>query len=75
MNSYELGEAQPFNTFTLTKTENNDGHGKPGFFTSLKDGFVRAVGAVYTAFNNISVLSDLKEKNYEVKLSDFFGEQ
>ncbi len=74
VNSYEVGADDPFNSFTITKTTNDGGHEDPGFFTSVKDGFVRGIGAIYTLFNNINTYSDLKEKGYDVKLSDvLFG--
>lgn len=74
VNSYELGEDSPFNTFTIKKTSNDGGHEETGFLTSIKDGFVRGIGAIYSIFNNFSIYSELKEKGYDVKLSDFFGE-
>lgn len=73
VNSYELGEKSPFNTFTIKKTSNDGGHGETGFLTSVKDGIVRGIGAVYTFFNNIGICSDLKEKGYEVEFSDFLA--
>ncbi len=75
VNSYELGADSPFNTFTITKTSDDGGHKDVGLLTSVKDGFVRAIGAIYTVFNNFSTYSDLKENGYDVKLSDFFGKQ
>lgn len=74
VNSYELGEDSPFNTFTIKKTSKDGGHEEAGFFTSIKDGFVRFAGAIYTVFNNFNSCDDLKEKGYDVKLSDFFGD-
>ena len=73
VNSYELGEKSPFNTFTITKTTNDGGHEDSGFFTSIKDGVVRFLGAVYTIFNNFNSCDDLKEHGYNVEFSDFFG--
>lgn len=73
VSSYELGEEDPFNTFTIKKTTNDGGHKDIGFLTSLKNGFVRFAGAIYTVFNNFNSYDDLKEHGYEVKLSDFFG--
>ncbi len=73
VNSYELGEDAPFNTFTIKKTSNDGGHEETGFFTSIKDGVVRFLGAIYTVFNNFNSCDDLQEKGYDVKLSDFFG--
>mgnify|MGYP003299974739 CR=1 FL=1 len=75
VNSYELGEESPFNTFTIKKTSDNGGHEETGFLTSVKDGFVRGVGAIYTFFNNIGICDDLKEKGYDVKFSDFLGKE
>lgn len=72
VNSYELGKDTPFNTFTITKTDDAEKE-DVGLLTSIKDGFVRAVGAVYTIFNNFSCCSELKEKGYKVSLSDYFG--
>lgn len=74
VNSYELGEASPFNTFTIKKTSNDGGHEEGGFLTSIKDGFIRFAGAIYTVFNNFNSCDDLKEKGYDVELSDFFGD-
>lgn len=74
VNSYELGEDSPFNTFTIKKTTVDGGHQGTGFLTSVKDCFVRTIGAVYTVFNNFSNFSELKDKGYDVKLSDFFGD-
>lgn len=73
VNSYELGEESPFNSFIIKKTTNDGGHEEIGFLTSLKNGFVRGIGAIYTVFNNISSYFELKDKDYEVKLSDYFG--
>lgn len=73
VSSYEPGEDSPFNTFTIKKTSDNGGHEETGFFTSIKNGFVRFAGAIYTIFNNFSICSDLKEKGYDVKISDFYG--
>ena len=73
VNSYELGEDTPINTFKITKTTEDGGHRQAGFFTAVKDGVVRFLGAVYTIFNNFNSCDDLKEKGYEVELSDFFG--
>lgn len=73
VNSYELGEDVPINTFTIKKTSQNGGHEDTGFFTSIKDGVVRFLGAVYTIFNNFNSYDDLKEHGYNVELSDFFG--
>ena len=73
VNSYELGEDVPINTFTIKKTSQNGGHEDTGFFTSIKDGVVRFLGAVYTIFNNFNSCDDLKEHGYNVELSDFFG--
>lgn len=74
VNSYELGEDSPFNTFTIKKTSNNGGHEETGFLTSVKDGIIRGIGAIYTVFNNFNICDDLKEHGYDVKLSDFFGD-
>ena len=74
VNSYELGNEKPFNTFTIKKTTDEGGHEEPGFLTSVKDSIVRGIGAVYTFFNNFGIRSDLNEKGYDVKFSDFFGE-
>ncbi len=74
VNSYELGEDSPFNTFTIKKTSNKGGHEERGFLTSIKDGFIRFAGAIYTVFNNFNSYDDLKEHGYDVKLSDFFGD-
>lgn len=73
--SYELGEKSPFNTFTIKKTSDNGGHEETGFLTSVKDGILRGIGAVYTFFNNINNCDDLKEHGYDVEFSDFFGEE
>lgn len=73
VNSYELGEDTPFNTFTIKKTTHDGGHEKPGAITTIKNIFVRSLSAVYTIFNNLGTYSDLKEKDYDVSLSDFFG--
>lgn len=73
VNSYELGKDKPFNTFTIKKTDDAAEKEDAGFLTTLKDGFVRFAGAVYTAFNNFSSYSELKEKGYDVSLSDYFG--
>lgn len=73
VNSYELGENEPINTFKIIKTTTEGGHEKVGFFTSVKDGVVRFLGAVYTIFNNFNSYDDLKEHGYDVELSDFFG--
>lgn len=73
VNSYELGEKKPFNTFTIKKTTENGGHQEIGFMTKVKNGFVRFAGAVYTIFNNFNSYDDLKEHGYDVELSDFFG--
>ena len=73
VNSYELGENLPINTFKITKTTTDGGHEKVGFFTSVKDGVVRFLGAIYTIFNNFNSYDDLKEHGYDVELSDFFG--
>ena len=75
VNSYELGEESPFNTFTIKKPSDNGGHEETSFLTSVKDGFVRGVGAIYTFFNNIGICDDLKEKGYDVKFSDFLGKE
>lgn len=75
VSSYELGEDAPFNTFTIKKTSKEGGHQDPGFFTSVKDEFVRFAGAIYTVFNNFDTYGDLKKKGYDVKISDFYGEQ
>lgn len=69
VNSYELGEDEPFNSFTITKTTNEGGHKEISAFQSLWNGFVRGIGKIYALFNNIGVYSDLKEKGYEI---DFF---
>lgn len=73
VNSYELGKKTPIQTFTITKTTNDGGHPDISFFTSVKDGIVRFLGAVYTIFNNFNSYDDLKEHGYSVELSDFFG--
>ena len=73
VNSYELGEDAPFNTFAIKKTTNDGSNEEAGFLTSIKNGIVRGIGAVYTFFNNISVCSELKEKGYDVKFSDFLS--
>ncbi len=73
VNSYELGKKTPIQTFTITKTTNDGGHPDLSFFTSVKDGIVRFLGAVYTIFNNFNSYDDLKEHGYSVELSDFFG--
>ncbi len=73
VNSYELGGDTPIDSFTIKKTTENGGHEETGFFTSVKDGIVRGLGAIYTIFNNFNSCDDLKEKGYDVELSDFFG--
>ena len=73
VSSYELGNDTPFNSFTITKTDDAEGKKDVGLLTSIKDGFVRFAGSVYTIFNNIGNYSDLKEKDYDVSLSDYFG--
>lgn len=74
VNSYEVGSDEAFNSFTITKTTNEGGHQETGFFTSIWNGFVRKVGAIYTLFNNIGVYSDLKDKGYDVNFFDcLFG--
>ena len=73
VNSYELGGETPINSFTIKKTSQNGGHEDTGFFTSIKDGIVRFLGAIYTIFNNFNSCDDLKEHGYDAELSDFFG--
>ena len=73
VNSYELGADEPFNSFTIKKTSTDGGHEETGFFTTIKNGFLRFVGAVYTIFNNFNSYDDLNEHGYDVELSDFFG--
>ena len=75
VNSYELGEKKPFNTFTIKKTTENGGHQEISFVTKVKNGFVRFAGAVYTIFNNFNSYDDLKEHGYDAELSDFFGKE
>ncbi len=66
VNSYEEGSETPFNSFTITKTSENGGHGEISIFAELKNLFVRVVGMIYTYINNYSLYFDLKEKGYDV---------
>lgn len=70
VNSYELGADEPFNSFTITKTTNEGGHQEIGVLQSMFNRFVRAIGKIYTLFNNIGVYSDLKEDGYDVNFFD-----
>lgn len=66
VSSYYYGNDDAFNSYTITKTEEQDDSFK---FPSIFDGFVRFVGTIYAWFNNVGVYNDLKEDGIEV---DFF---
>lgn len=66
VNSYEEGSKKPFNSFTITKTSEDGGHGEISMFAEIKNLFVRLVGMIYTYFNNYSIYFELKEKGYDV---------
>ena len=66
VNSYELGENVPFNSFTITKSTDNGGHEQIGELQAMWNGFVRKLSKIYALFNNIGVYSDLKEDGYDV---------
>lgn len=65
INSYYLDEEEPFNTFTIAKTSRNGGHPKQAF--NPLNPIIRFIAEVYALFNNIGVISDLKEK-YDISI-------
>lgn len=68
--SYYKGEDAPFNSFTLSKTSQQGGH--PKYIHNPLNFAARVLGGIYAIFNNIGVISDLKEK-YGVKIPVFAG--
>lgn len=64
VSSYTLGSRDAFNTYTIVKTTNDGGHSSK--LPSPFNYFVRAVGTVYSFFNNINVYKSLKDKGYQV---------
>ena len=64
VSSYTLGSRDAFNTYTIVKTTNDGGHSSK--LPSPFNYFVRAVGTVYSFFNNINVYKRLKDNGYQV---------
>jgi 3',5'-cyclic AMP phosphodiesterase CpdA len=69
--SYEVGDDDPFNSFTITKTTDNGGHeNNKSFFRNIFDRFVRFIGKIVAFFGNIGRLYDLREDGFDVKIVD-----
>lgn len=69
--SYEVGDEEPFNSYTITKTTKDGGHEKgTSFFLNLFNRLVRFIGKIVAFFGNIGRLYDLREDGFDVKIID-----
>ncbi len=69
--SYEVGADNPFNSFTINKTNDDGGHSdEVPFFQNIANGFIRFVGKIVAFFSNIGRYSDLKEDGFDVNFFD-----
>lgn len=72
VSSYTQDADEPFNTFTITKTQENGGH--PDKTRNPLDDVVRLIGTIYSFINNFSIFSEIKEAGYNVNLLEWlFG--
>ena len=69
--SYEVGDEEPFNSYTITKTTKDGGHeNDTSFFLNLFNRLVRFIGKIVAFFGNIGRLYDLREDGFDVKIID-----
>lgn len=69
--SYEVGDEVPFNSYTITKTTKDGGHeNDTSFFLNLFNRLVRFIGEIVAFFGNIGRLYDLREDGFDVKIID-----
>ncbi|MEE0980588.1 MAG: metallophosphoesterase family protein [Acutalibacteraceae bacterium] len=69
--SYEVGDEEPFNSYTITKTTKDGGYEKgTSFFLNLFNRLVRFIGKIVAFFGNIGRLYDLREDGFDVKIID-----
>ena len=72
VNSYTLESDELFNTFTITKTQENGGH--PDKTRNPFDSLIRLIGTIYSFINNFSIFSEVREAGYNINLLEWlFG--
>ena len=72
VSSYTQDADEPFNTFSIIKTDNNGGH--PDKTRNPFDSLVRLFGTVYSFINNFSIFSEVREAGYSISLLEWlFG--
>ena len=72
VNSSTLESDELFNTFTITKTQENGGH--PDKTRNPFDSLIRLIGTIYSFINNFSIFSEVREAGYNINLLEWlFG--
>lgn len=69
VNSYTVGNEEPFNSYSIAKSSQTGGHtdNSTPFYSKL----VNMLGTIYSFFNNFSVYSKLKDAGVEIGFFEF----